>query len=273
MTIERVGHQVGRTAVPLLGGSPGATALESAAGRGDLRRARRPGRRAGGRAGSDPAAGAARGRQRRRERRHATWPRSPAGTRSCWRRRGTPTATRTSSTRYRPDVVQVAGGDPRELRAGTAHDLHPDLAVLLSTSGSTGSPKLVRLSLANVVANAAASPTTSAIRPTDRAITSLPLHYCYGLSVLHQPPAQRRRRRAHRPVGRRRVLLGPGDRGPGDQLGRRAVHLRAARRRPASATGRCPRLRYLTQAGGRMDPERVRAYAELGRERGAGTCS
>src|SRR5690349_4145245 len=56
--------------------------------------------------------------------------------------------------RYQPDVVQALGAPMREVRAGTRHDLHPDLAVLLSTSGSTGSPKLVRLSLANVVANA-----------------------------------------------------------------------------------------------------------------------
>ena len=43
-----------------------------------------------------------------------------------------------------------------ERRVGTRHDLHPDLAVLLSTSGSTGSPKLVRLSRDAVAANARA---------------------------------------------------------------------------------------------------------------------
>ena len=44
---------------------------------------------------------------------------------------------------YLPDVVQASGRRLEEVRPGTAHDLHPDLAVLLSTSGSTGSPKLV----------------------------------------------------------------------------------------------------------------------------------
>ena len=38
------------------------------------------------------------------------------------------------------------GPQLEEVRAETVHELHPDLALLLSTSGSTGSPKLVRLS-------------------------------------------------------------------------------------------------------------------------------
>src|SRR4029453_16211375 len=61
----------------------------------------------------------------------------------------------------------------------------PDLALLLSTSGSTGSPKLVRLSRANLLANARSIAESLDLRSTDVAITSLPLHYCYGLSVLH----------------------------------------------------------------------------------------
>ena len=131
--------------------------------------------------------------------------------------------------RYRPDVVQASGRPMREVRPGTGHDLHPDLAVLLSTSGSTGSPKLVRLSLANVLANARSIATYLGIRDTDRAITSLPLHYCYGLSVLNSHLVSGRRRRAHRPVGGRRLLLGPRRRLRGDELRRSAVHLRAPR--------------------------------------------
>ena len=58
---------------------------------------------------------------------------------------------------YDPDVV--AGPDvdnvwQTERRGGTRHDLHPDLALLVSTSGSTGSPKLVRLSYENLDSNA-----------------------------------------------------------------------------------------------------------------------
>ena len=59
--------------------------------------------------------------------------------------------------RYDPDVVgSYADNVWRviERRAGTRHDLHPDLALLMSTSGSTGSPKLVRLSYENLDSNA-----------------------------------------------------------------------------------------------------------------------
>jgi long-chain acyl-CoA synthetase len=60
-----------------------------------------------------------------------------------------------------------------------------NLAVLLSTSGSTGNPKLVRLSRTNIQNNAAAIAEYLSINQNDRAITSLPFHYSYGLSVIN----------------------------------------------------------------------------------------
>jgi acyl-coenzyme A synthetase/AMP-(fatty) acid ligase len=63
--------------------------------------------------------------------------------------------------------------------------LHADLGLLMSTSGSTGSPKLVRLSVDNLSANAASICSFMALTANARAITSLPLHYSYGLSVLN----------------------------------------------------------------------------------------
>jgi long-chain acyl-CoA synthetase len=63
--------------------------------------------------------------------------------------------------------------------------LHPDLAVLLSTSGSTGSPKLVRLTERNLTANAHSIVQAIEMTAADRAISSLPFHYSFGLSVLH----------------------------------------------------------------------------------------
>jgi acyl-CoA synthetase (AMP-forming)/AMP-acid ligase II len=63
--------------------------------------------------------------------------------------------------------------------------LHPDLSLLLSTSGSTGSPKFVRLARRSVESNAASICEVLAIGPKERAITSLPMHYSYGLSVLN----------------------------------------------------------------------------------------
>ena len=63
--------------------------------------------------------------------------------------------------------------------------LHPDLRVLLSTSGSTGSPKFVRLTSGNILSNATSIRQALDIRNGDRAIGSLPFHYSYGLSVLN----------------------------------------------------------------------------------------
>ena len=68
---------------------------------------------------------------------------------------------------------------------GSPGELHPDLALLLPTSGSTGSPKLVRLSRRNLEANADAIRSYLALGPGERAITSLPMHYSYGLSVIN----------------------------------------------------------------------------------------
>ncbi|MGN0909437.1 MAG: AMP-binding protein [Succinivibrio sp.] len=63
--------------------------------------------------------------------------------------------------------------------------LHPDLALLLSTSGSTGSPKLVRISRMNLEANARSIVESLGITADDTAITALPMNYSYGLSVIN----------------------------------------------------------------------------------------
>ena len=63
--------------------------------------------------------------------------------------------------------------------------LHPSLALLLATSGTTGSPKLVKLSHQNLESNAQSIASYLAITPTERAITSLPFQYSFGLSVIN----------------------------------------------------------------------------------------
>jgi acyl-coenzyme A synthetase/AMP-(fatty) acid ligase len=57
--------------------------------------------------------------------------------------------------------------------------------ILLPTSGSTGSPKFVRLSEQAVVANAKQIVSALEIYPDHRACAHLPLFYSYGLSVLN----------------------------------------------------------------------------------------
>ena len=100
---------------------------------------------------------------------------------------------------YRPDWLfsddpefgiagyrQSPSGMPRLRLNDRAEDIgiHPDLALLLTTSGSTGSPKLVRLTLSNLASNADSIARFLNLTPAERPITSLPLSYSYGLSVI-----------------------------------------------------------------------------------------
>ncbi len=62
--------------------------------------------------------------------------------------------------------------------------LHPDLALLLTTSGSTGSPKLVRQTYKNIASNAASIVRYLELDSSERPITTLPMNYTYGLSIL-----------------------------------------------------------------------------------------
>ncbi len=64
-------------------------------------------------------------------------------------------------------------------------NLNSDLALLMPTSGTTGSPKLVKLSTGNILANARSIIEYLGISVVDRAITSLPFNYSYGLSIIH----------------------------------------------------------------------------------------
>jgi acyl-CoA synthetase (AMP-forming)/AMP-acid ligase II len=62
---------------------------------------------------------------------------------------------------------------------------YKDLALLMTTSGSTGSAKFVRLSYRNISANTASIVEYLTIRGDNKAITTLPMHYVYGLSVIN----------------------------------------------------------------------------------------
>lgn len=64
------------------------------------------------------------------------------------------------------------------------HEVHDDLAVLLSTSGTVGSAKFVRLSRAAIAHNARAIAEALSITAKDVGVAHLPLHYSYGLSVV-----------------------------------------------------------------------------------------
>lgn len=62
--------------------------------------------------------------------------------------------------------------------------LHPELSHLLPTSGSTGSPKLVRHKYGNIEAAALNISTFFELTDRDRPLMVLPLHYTMGLSMV-----------------------------------------------------------------------------------------
>ena len=172
---------------------------------------------------------------------------------------------------WTPDVI---AGDGRAIpdaahHAAPRHDLHRDLSLLLSTSGSTGAPKLVRQSREAVLANARSITEYLGIRDRDRAITTLPPHYCYGLSVIH----------SHLLRGASLVLNTDSVSTPEfwDRAADTEVTTFAAvphtveliERAGLHVLDRLTRLRYLTQAGGRLAPDSVRRVAHHLESRGA----
>lgn len=63
--------------------------------------------------------------------------------------------------------------------------INPNLLLCLTTSGSTGSPKLVRLSLENLRSNAESIAEYLKIDEKERPITTLPMYYSFGMSVIN----------------------------------------------------------------------------------------
>ncbi|MFB9906436.1 AMP-binding protein [Allokutzneria oryzae] len=137
---------------------------------------------------------------------------------------------------------------------------HPDLAVLLSTSGSTGNPKLVRLSREAVLSNARAIAQVLRLDAREVAPTSLPLHYAYGMSVLN----------SHLVVGASVLIEPNGVTAPSfwqavDEHGATSLagvpyHYELLHR-AGFDPARHPSLRTLTQAGGRLRTDRLTEFA------------
>ena len=167
---------------------------------------------------------------------------------------------------YRPQLVLHPDGTV-DRRPGRI-DLHPELSVLLPTSGTTGSPKLVRLSAANMEANARSIATYLELGPDERAIASLPFHYSYGLSVLN----------SHLLAGASVVIPAEGIMRPAfwDAFERYECtsfagvpYSYAVIERSGWDRRELPTLRTMTQAGGALDPSlAVSLHGRLA-ERGA----
>ncbi|MGC2855617.1 AMP-binding protein [Novispirillum sp. DQ9] len=180
------------------------------------------------------------------------------------------------AARLRAEVVvrDAAPGDVGPL-PGLAFDVadaigepvHPDLAVLLPTSGSTGSPRLVRLSAQGLRTNTADIVAALGLSARERAVGHLMPWYSYGLSVLN----------SHLAAGGSVVVTrrGPLDAGFWDMV--RATeattlpgvpfHYQMLRRFDLAALD-VPALATLTQAGGRLDPRLVGHFAQAMAARG-----
>ncbi len=161
----------------------------------------------------------------------------------------------------------VARGVERLRDPADAPATHPDLALLLSTSGSTGATKLVRLSARAVDANARAIVAGLALTADERAITTLPPSYAYGLSVIH----------SHLAVGATIILyagsvVDPAFRAAIECHGATSLsgvpHSYELLDRAGLLDSLPETLRTLTQAGGRLAPELVASVATRARAAG-----
>jgi acyl-CoA synthetase (AMP-forming)/AMP-acid ligase II len=173
------------------------------------------------------------------------------------------------TTTYQPNLVIRRDGAEWKASLASAEPapMHPELAVLLSTSGTTGAAKLVRLSGNNLQANATSIAAYLALTPDDRAITALPYHYSYGLSVLHTHLL------AHAAV----ILTSA-------SLVEDEFWALARRHRATSlalvptqfellekiqfSEQHLPTLRYVTQAGGKLDARLASDFARSSKARG-----
>ncbi|MEC2077303.1 AMP-binding protein [Metabacillus fastidiosus] len=64
-------------------------------------------------------------------------------------------------------------------------NIHSELAILLSTSGTTGSRKFARLSYRNIQSNAEAIGEYLQMTSDERGIVNLPISYSYGMSIVN----------------------------------------------------------------------------------------
>ena len=183
---------------------------------------------------------------------------------------------------YKPDYLHVpsdmaaAFTDSREIYKNLGYsliktpynnefELHDELALLLTTSGSTGSPKLVRQSYKNIEANTKSIVKYLNIEETERAITTLPMNYTYGISIIN----------THLMTGACLILTEKG-------LMQKEFWQQLKGNNATSFGGvpytyemlerlrffrmELPSLKYLTQAGGKLSPDLHEKFAKWAKE-------
>lgn len=139
--------------------------------------------------------------------------------------------------------------------------------VLLTTSGTTGSPKFVKLSQANLLQNARSIAAYLPIRADDVAPLNLPIDYSYGLSILTSNSIQ-----GGEIWTSIRNVMDPEFWNDFDRHGMTTVagtpDFYYIARKVGFLERNLPSLRYFTQAGGAMDADSVRQLAGWATSRG-----
>lgn len=147
------------------------------------------------------------------------------------------------------------------------YPLFDELGLLITTSGSTGSPKLVRQSYTNVLDNAQSIVKYLKLDDTERPITTLPMNYVYGLSIIN----------SHFLVGATLLLT--------DKGLMQKEFWKFFKEQEATSFGgvpytyemldklrffrmKLPSLRTMTQAGGKITPELHEKFAAYAAEQG-----
>jgi len=145
--------------------------------------------------------------------------------------------------------------------------LFDELALLLTTSGSTGSPKLVRQSYKNIKANTESIVEYLKLVANERPMTTMPMSYTYGLSIIN----------SHLWVGASIILT--------QKTLMQKEFWQQFKDYEATSFGGVPyiyemleklrffrmdlpKLRTMTQAGGKLSPELHRKFAEYAQDSG-----
>ncbi len=141
------------------------------------------------------------------------------------------------------------------------YELNESLCLLLTTSGSTGSPKFVRQSYKNVLSNAESIAEYLDLSSEEKPISTLPMNYTYGLSIIN----------SHLLVGATLLMT--------DKSIMQKEFWNFFKEHDATSFGgvpytyeildklrfyrmELPSLRYMTQAGGKITVELHRKFAE-----------
>lgn len=148
-----------------------------------------------------------------------------------------------------------------------SYPLYEELGLLLTTSGSTGSPKFVRQSYKNIEVNTRQIAEYLALSQEERPVTTLPMNYTYGLSIIN----------SHLLVGATILLT--------DKTLMERGFWSFMKEQKATSFGGVPYtyemldklrffrmdlpdLRTMTQAGGKLIPELHKKFAEYAKEKG-----